>query len=370
MALLSRPGGWSRAVAWTFLALKGAVLAVNAATMPRLRRRGDGEWLRERRQDTSVIIPARDEAANLRRFLPGVLDQGAGEVIVLDDGSRDDTAAVAEALGARVVVGEPLPAGWYGKPHACAQAAAAAGGGTLVFIDADVELSPGALDAVLASLDELGADLLTVMPPAHGLSWGGRVLAPLVNDVVLTWLPYPVLQSGLPRATCANGALIAMRREDYERVGGHRAVRAEILEDQRLAERCKAEGLRVVQVLGQRLVRVRMYDGYRASLRGFAKNTVDVHLGSRPLTVAGAVLHLVTFTLPWCRPARDRTDRALRAATVLERAASNLVQSRTGPADLAEGLLGPLTPLAALPGYVMTLRRVQEWKGRHYRREK
>ncbi|MFC6592741.1 glycosyltransferase [Deinococcus lacus] len=108
-------------------AVKLGVLLVNAATFPRLRRPAAAPDL----SGVSLLVPARDEAHNLAATLPALLAQGAGEVLVLDDGSTDGTAELATRLcagvpGARVLRGRELPpagaaspgpAGNWGPPH-------------------------------------------------------------------------------------------------------------------------------------------------------------------------------------------------------------------------------------------------------------
>jgi glycosyltransferase involved in cell wall biosynthesis len=97
----------------------------------------------------SLLLPARDEAENLREALPRLarLDYPALEVLVLDDGSTDATAAVVREHAARdprlrLLTGAELPPGWLGKNWACHQLGAAAAGEVLVFCDADVTV-PG-----------------------------------------------------------------------------------------------------------------------------------------------------------------------------------------------------------------------------------
>ena len=102
-------------------------------------------------REVSIIIPARDEAANLPRLLESIAMQGIPprEVLVVDDASRDGTAGIAAAHGARVIRSEGLPPGWKGKPWACAQGARAAEGRLFLFLDADCHFEPGGLEAIL-----------------------------------------------------------------------------------------------------------------------------------------------------------------------------------------------------------------------------
>ncbi|WP_084050856.1 glycosyltransferase [Deinococcus hopiensis] len=345
-----------------FFAFKAATLLVNVQRFPRLR----GGAAPPRLPRVSLLVPARNEAHTLPRTLPGLLVQGADEVLVLDDGSADGTAGVARELGAQVLEGRPLPPGWYGKPWACQQLGEAARGDVLVFTDADVSWYPGALNAVLHRLERSGADLLTVLPRPERLTPGARLLTPLVDVVVLSFLPYPFLQSRLPLATTANGQVMAFCREAYGALGGYGAVRAELLEDTVFARHLKRAGHRVEQALGQGQIGVTMYPSYRESVAGFGKNALGVHLDSRVLLVASAVWHLLAYTLPWLLPARSPAQRAVRFLTLTERTAVNLLTGRRQPADWLEGLFGPLTPLFALPAYGLALGRRVEWKGRVY----
>ncbi|GGJ76369.1 glycosyltransferase [Deinococcus aquiradiocola] len=352
--------------ALAFVAFKGAVLLVNALTFPRLQPHARPRPTRPGR--VSLLVPARDETVNLRRTLPALLSQGAHEVIVLDDHSTDGTADLARTLGARVLQGAPLPDGWYGKPWACQQLGEAATGDTLIFTDADVTWSEGALPAVLDALDVSGAALLSVLPrPAH-LMPGARLLTPLVDAVVLSWLPFPLLRARPAWLTSANGQLMAFRRDAYTRAGGYRAVKAEMLEDTVFARRLKRAGERTSLALGGQAVQVTMYAGYRDSVRGFSKNALPIHAHSRALLLASLAAHLLVYTVPWLLPARhSRAMWALRLVSLGERGAVNLVTGRRRVPDLLESLLGPVTPLLALPGYLLALRRTVRWKGRTYR---
>lgn len=351
--------------ALAFLTLKAVTLLVNAASFPRLRSCPD-QTTSDR---ISILVPARNEAENLRHTLPGLMTQGAFEVLLLDDQSQDQTAQVALQLGATVLKGHALPYGWLGKSWACWQLAAQARGDVLVFTDADVRWHEGALRAVHDTLMRHRADLLTVLPRPEGLTVGARLLTPLVDAVVLSYLPYPLLQSALPLATTANGQVMAFRRSAYLASGGHAKVRGDMLEDTQLARHLKATGGRVVQALGQDWIGVRMYGSYPDSVQGFGKNAVGVHLESRGLLVMLGLWHLMVYTVPWLLLLGGWGWTVVRVVGVLERTVVNVITGRKGPGDLAEGLLGPLTPLFALPAYVMALQPTVSWKGRQYRQQ-
>jgi hypothetical protein len=355
---------------WPAVGLLGSgwlVALVNAAAFPALARAG--RRARGARPTVSLLVPARDERATLPTTVPGWLAQGADEVLVLDDDSSDGTGAylAAAAAGAptlRVLPGQPLPAGWSGKNWACHQLARAARGEVLVFTDADVRWEPGALDAVLAARAALGADLLTCWPKQRCHTLGERLLVPLVDLLLLSTLPAPLARLRWPAsATGANGQLMAWTRDAYRRYGGHAAVRAEVLEDVRLAQRVKAAGGTVGLTLGRDLVSTRMYHGYRAAVAGFAKNVLAA-AGTPTALIALWSLNLLTYTLAWPLALLDTRWWALAAAGVGLRALTNATAGR----NPAEAVLQPLAPLALAPVVALAVARRggYVWRGRRY----
>lgn len=349
-----------RGLSLGIFAVKLATLAVNAVQFPRLRRTPQ---MRTQPQTprASLLIPARNEAHNLRSTLPLLLEQGALEVLVLDDGSTDGTGEVAHELGARVLDGTPLPAGWVGKPWACQQLAQAAAGEVLVFTDADVQWHTGALDALLAELERSGAGLLSVFPHQDNRTVGERLLTPAIDTVILTLFPAALLEVPQPSAATANGQVMAFRRDVYGRLGGHGRVRAEVLEDVLFARRVKEDGERLGLALGAEFISVRMYRSYAESVRGFAKSILPMHGGQRSLLLLNLSLGLALYTWPLLRGQRN-----LVALALVEALGVRLLTGRTRPADLAEVALAPLTPLFAVPVVRLALRGQVEWKGRRY----
>lgn len=231
----------------------------------------------------SILIPARDEVEDIAPCVRSCLaqDHPRLEVIVLDDGSTDGTAEVLSELQAEhperllVISGgsEPLPEGWLGKPWACHRAAARAGGDYLLFLDADVRLRPEALSRTMAHAEEEGVDLLSGFGELDVRSFGEILLQPVVAATVLADNPLSAVNDPeQPEEALANGQFLLFRREAYEALGGHRAVAAEVVDDQAFARAVKGCGGRLRMLMLRRLFSCRMYTSFGEVWRGWRKN--------------------------------------------------------------------------------------------------
>lgn len=347
-------------VVTAFLGTKLAVLLVNLRLFPTLRRpAGPGTAL----ADVALLVPARDELHRLPRTLPGLLGTDT-EIVFLDDRSTDGTAEHLQthAPAARVVRGRPRPPGWAGKTWACAQLAEATDAEVLVFCDADVELADGAVEAVVREMRRQGADVFSVLPRQLVGSWSERLLTPLVTDVVLCLLPFPLLKAPAPSAAVANGSVLAFTRDAYRRVGGFEAVRDELVEDVAMARLTRRLGLRLGLALGGDLVRVRMYESHREVVLGLGRGLTAALGGRRWPVVAGLALHLLAYTLPILLLA-SRRWRWVAALGIVERL---LVEAKTGGRDWTAAVAVATAPVVAVPVVRQALRREQIWKGRRY----
>lgn len=322
---------------------------------------------------TSLLVPARDEAERVPRSLPGLLAQPAAEILVLDDGSRDGTPEVVRHLAGadprvRLLPGAPLPPGWVGKNWACHQLARAATGDLLVFCDADVRLRPGALAAAWAEMRRQRSDVFSVFPRQVTGTLGERLLVPLIDENLLAFLPHRLLALPVPAAAVANGQFLAFRRQAYEVTGGHRAVAGQVVEDLALARLTRRAGLRLGLALGGGLIEARMYHGYRDAVRGLGKSLRAAHAGSSLVLLASAAANLAAYTLPWLRwRAPGRAGLAWRFAALAGPVERLLVNAKTGRRSHAEAGLVPVIAPAALPVYLVALRRAAHWRGRIYR---
>lgn len=256
----------------------------------------------------SVVVPARNEAHNIARCVRSVLaaEYPSLEVIVVDDHSTDGTAETARAIDPRVrVVAAPdLPAGWFGKQWACHTGAQAAQGALLCFTDADTAHGPELIARSVNALLARGADLFTVAGRQEMLTFWEKVVQPSVFAMLLS--RYGGLEamsrSTRPLNKIANGQFILVRREPYERLGGHAAVRAHVAEDLRLAQLYTERGLAMHMVLGRAHLTTRMYTSLGEIRRGWGKNVYAAGRDTLPLGPVARKLLPFVFPVPALLP--------------------------------------------------------------------
>jgi chlorobactene glucosyltransferase len=255
----------------------------------------------------SVCVPARNEERNIRVCVESILQQDYPnfELIVLEDRSTDATPNIlgdlrkeAQVRGIRfqTIEGAELPAGWAGKPHALHQAARAAHGEWLCFIDADTFLSPQALSAVLAKAVETQAGLFTILTfQLMGTFWEKTVL-PLVMTALSVGFSPRKVNDPKTRDAIANGQFILIKRAVYEAIGGYESIKEQIVEDKAISELVKGRGYRLIVADGAGVARTRMYTSLATMWEGWTKN-IYLGLSDRPslllLGVFGAVLLVV-----------------------------------------------------------------------------
>ncbi len=227
----------------------------------------------------SVLVPARDEEANITACLESLQQQDYPnyEIVVLDDNSSDSTGAIVDNIAARdsrvrPLRGEPLPNGWTGKSFACYQLARQAGGSWLLFVDADTIHAPHMLRSALAQALRLNSSLLSGFPRQLAHSLPQKIAIPVLYFIILTWFPLWWLQRAKePRPSLAIGQFLLLPREEYWRIGGHEAVKSRILEDVWLGVEISRRGGRQVAVDLSPAVSCNMYHNVGAMLEGFIK---------------------------------------------------------------------------------------------------
>ena len=349
----------------------------------------------------SILVPARNEARRIAPCLRSLFAQDYPnyEIIVLDDHSDDDTARVVLDLGLtrekssarRLIEGRPLAAGWTGKGWACHQLAAAARGDYLLFTDADTVHAAGSLGACVGHALDTRASLLSAWPRQETGTWSEKAVIPLVYLLLLGALPHRMLQrlqrhpeyarrmspQGLATLGAANGQYMLFEREAYEHIGGHAAVRDHLVEDValgRLVVARTAEGLRMINCDGSRLVRCRMYTSFPEVWEGFTKNLRAAFAESAATFWVFGVLQAVGLVLPFawvCLPSVSGRWWWLPVWQVAWLYAVRAVLAARFRTSWLGVWLHPvgqgLSLVIGLNSWRLSARRGVTWKGRTYR---
>lgn len=259
----------------------------------------------DNRSFVSVLIPARNEERNIEKCIKGILvqDYQDKEIIVLDDNSTDNTYNLASSFvtsDVKVLKGKQLLTDWLGKNWACHQLAQEAKGDYLLFVDADVELTPEVISSAVYELEKSNVTLLSIFPTQIIKSFGEHLIVPLMNWLLLTFLPLRFVYSSSSKAiVAANGQFMLWRKDDYFKIGGNEKVKNKVVEDMELARLAKQNKLKVKTMLGGKLVFCRMYESFNQAYNGFTKNFFAGFLLPSFSFLTIILFLLIAFVLPF-----------------------------------------------------------------------
>ena len=336
------------------------------------------------RPSVSVLIPARDEEEAIGPAVEAALaSTGVDlEVVVLDDHSRDGTAAVVRGLAGRdprVSLREApeLPAGWCGKQHACAVLAGLATRPVLVFLDADVRLAPDGLARLVGFLETSEADLVSGVPAQETGGLLERLVIPLIHFVLLGFLPIHRMRTHPePGYAAGCGQLFATKKSSYDRMGGHASIRTSLHDGVKLPRAYRASGLTTDLCDATDVAVCRMYRSPGAVWSGLTKNATEGLAAPALIGPATVVLfggQVLPFLLLALAPTLRLSPTALAAAAVASALA--YLPRFLGVARFHQSVLGavlhPVGVLALLAVQWHALGRERlgrpaSWKGRPY----
>ncbi|MEE4257616.1 MAG: glycosyltransferase family 2 protein [Bacteroidales bacterium] len=242
----------------------------------------------DRSEKVSVLIPARNEEANIATIIKDVLaqDHEQIELIVFDDQSEDSTAAIVGSYAekdrrVKLIRSTSLPEGWMGKNHACHTLAGQASGRYFLFLDADVRISGDIIGQSIAHASKHDLGLISIFPEQLMPGIGERMSVPIMNYILLTLLPLILVRaSGRPSLAAANGQFMFFEAETYRRLQPHQTMRTNRVEDIAIARYYKEKGETISCQTGDDRIRCRMYKNYAEAFNGFSKNVIDFFGGS------------------------------------------------------------------------------------------
>jgi glycosyltransferase involved in cell wall biosynthesis len=252
----------------------------------------------------SVVITARDEAetieASVRSFLgqrcPGL------QVIAVDDRSSDDTGAILDRLATdpstppgrfAVLHLREIPPGWLGKTNACHAGAGLVRGEWILFTDGDVSLGdPDLLARVVGLAERERFDHVAVIPDLRPMGLLHAGLVSCFGQVFVVGARAHEMDRDRPRGGGGVGAFNLVRRQVYDRIGGHDLLRMEIIDDFKLGRLLKESGARQRLYHGFGLIRCPWHRGALRVVRGLEKNLFASLQFSLPAVVAFSVMGL------------------------------------------------------------------------------
>ena len=357
-------------LAWTALFLAGAPLVLGFWNLTLYRRPA----LAAGRPSVSVLIPARNEEANIAAACAAVLASEGVEIelIVLDDASTDRTPAILAGITdprLHVADAPALPPGWSGKQHACHVLSGLARHNFMVWVDADVRLAPDAISRMAGFMQRNAVGLGSGFPRQVTLTWSEQLLLPLIHFLLLGFLPLAAMRRSSSAGLGAGcGQLFIARRDAYLRAGGHAAIRASLHDGIMLPRAFRRTGIMTGLFDASAFATCRMYSNAAQVWEGLCKNATEGMAKPAALPVwtiilgGGQVLPVVLMVLAPSWPAATALAAAIGFRLVL---AARLRQ------PWGAALLHPVGVLAVLVVQWASLLRALRgqpatWRGRAY----
>lgn len=332
----------------------------------------------------SVIIPARNEATTIADCLVGAGAQRYPDlqIVVVDDRSEDGTGEIVRRVAAgdgrvQLVAGQPLPEGWMGKCWALHQGAQVAQRSWLLFVDSDTRLLPGAVAGAVEEAVRRGVPVLSALTTQELPTVWERVVQPAVFAAIAEAMPIVLVNNRhVPQIAVANGQFLLVRRDVYDALGGHAAIRGEIAEDAAFAKRVKQMRRGYWLGDGRELATTRMYTTPAALWEGWTKN---LHTGAQliPWLVPPGTVYIATVLLApylclywawrWRSPALASAAAVQLGTALIARRMTDQVFGVPARYTLSQplGELAFLVLLGASFYKVITGQGVT-WKGRRY----
>ena len=221
----------------------------------------------------SVIVPARNEAENLPKLLNSISKEREIEVIVMDDGSTDETQVVARYYGASVYTVENDTT-WQGKSHACWQGSKYATHDLLMFVDADVQFTcDDSIQNIANQYDLQGGKGLLSIQPYHKIKKLYENISAIFNLMTIVGMNQFSITKSANNEQGAFGPVLVTNKQDYKLTQGHLKAKNQIIEGFAISKAYNQQGLPVSLHEGQGVVNFRMYSqGYKALLEGWSKH--------------------------------------------------------------------------------------------------
>ena len=259
--------------------------------------------------NVSILIPARNEEDNIGNLLKQLakFDYNNLEIIIYNDHSTDKTESIIKQwstlkTNVKLINGNALPPGWLGKNYACHKLSQAANGDVLIFLDADVNVKKELIERSISHLKKHKLHLLSIFPKQLFKTLGEKISVPLMNWILLSLLPLPLIRkSKNVNFSAANGQFMMFKADTYKKIWPHEKCKSHKVEDIAIIKLFKQKGFTSDTLLGDDTITCRMYVGLKDAIEGFTKNIFQFFGNSILLTIAYAILtSIAPFVLYYC----------------------------------------------------------------------
>ncbi len=263
----------------------------------------------------AAVIPARDEAETIETAVRSLLAQdypGSLDIVVVDDRSADETAAIVRALIAETEPRRTLeclsnserPAGWSGKLWAVKAGldhlgAKAEPPGILLLTDADIAHDPANLSSLLKFMVNENRELVSVMVRLRNQSVWERLLIPPFVFFFQMLYPFAAVNREDRDVAAAAGGCVLLKREAIDDVGGIEAIKGALIDDVALGRLIKSRpngNRRIWLGHAERTISIRAYDNL-ASIWQMVARTADTQLDHSLFNLAGTIVGMVVIYL-------------------------------------------------------------------------
>ena len=243
-----------------------------------IRRASISDSLKTQSALVSILIPARNEEANIGRCLYSLIDQSYKniEIIILDDDSTDYTFSIAKEISKKdkrikIVKGMPIEKDWLGKNWACHQLSSIAKGDMLLFIDADTKLQSKTIEETITEMEESDIDLITLFPKRVTSTSVDKIISVTVGWFIFSCLPI-LFSNKNPIFSSAFGQYLLFRKGAYFSIGGHESIKDNILDDFELGRSITREGFNLKVFDGTDRISTFSYSSEREAIDGLSKS--------------------------------------------------------------------------------------------------
>lgn len=252
-------------------------------------------------ESVSILIPMRNEEKNAANCVNSLISQTGleeFEILVIDDCSTDQTMKeLSRFSGIKLLSGKSLPDGWLGKLWALEQLVTASSGKYLVFIDADVRLTPNAVASAIKQMQDW--DFMSAYPKQIASGFIQRLFQPLLQWSWLASVPLIISQKfSIKSMVVANGQFLIIKRDAYLKSGGFKVIKSEILDDLMIARQLLKTGFKGGVAEASNVATCQMYDTPMQLIKGYQKSLWRA-FGSPLGSIAAITFLFITGVLPF-----------------------------------------------------------------------